>query len=184
VRSAGRYRTRSSAYISSLVGARRGVFLLQFAAIAAFAIQQYGFTLDITTHKGLKQMKMSTGACLGIMTWGRVLRYGYVWWKLISTFAEDRNTFVLKLALPPVILLSLFNVALMVDCIHKFRKFFSKSVKSDSAEVVRETAIQALASPMALRSHKSFFGPTPAQQQWAKIRGAVLLGAMSHKKCS
>jgi len=159
-----------------------GVFLLQFAAIVAFSIQQYGWTLDITTPTGLRRMKISTGACLGIMTWGRVLRYGYVWWKLISTFVEDGNTFVLKMALPPVVLLSLFNIALVGDCVHKFCKFYNKTTKLDHPGDVHEAAIQAPVSPLALRSRTSCFGSTPEQKEGANIPGAVLLGAVSHKK--
>merc|ERR1712051_71858 len=159
-----------------------GVFLLQFAAIVVFSIQQYGWTLDITTPTGLRRMKISTGACLGIMTWGRVVRYGYVWWKLISTFIEDQNSIVLKLALPPIVMLSLFNVALMADCFQKFRKFYNKTTASDPPEELREQAVQALSSGILLRSSSSFFGLTKSQKQWAKVRGAVLLGAFSHSK--
>lgn len=161
-----------------------GIFLLQGAAIGAFALQQYGFTLDVTTAAGLRQMKMTSGACLGIMTWGRVIRYGYVWWKLISQFMKDRNSFVLKLAVPPVVMLSLFNVALMADCIQKFVKFSRKSITVDTPEDIQEHAVWALTSPRPLRPRGTFFPLTTSQKQWAKIRGAVLLGAFSHKKSS
>merc|ERR1712117_146514 len=159
-----------------------GVFLLQFAAVAAFAIQQYGYTLDVTTPNGLKQMKIATGTCLGVMTWARVVRYGYVWWKLISTFRNDGNTFVLRFALPPVVLLSLFNIALVGDCIQKFHKFWNKTIERDSPEDIQEHARHALASGRHLRSSKSFYNLTNSQKEWAKVRGAVLLGAFRTKK--
>merc|ERR1719343_399867 len=79
-------------------------------------------------------MKFTTGACLGMMTWARVFRYGYVWWKLISQFREDGNSLVLKLATPAVVMLSLFNVALMADCIQKFLKYRRKSVDPPQKE--------------------------------------------------
>merc|ERR1712151_1053021 len=88
-----------------------GIFLLQGAAAAAGLLQQYGYTVDITTQKGLTQMRIQTSIVLGTMIWGRVLRYGYLWWKLFSNVREDGNSFVLKLAAPPVVLLSLFNIA-------------------------------------------------------------------------
>lgn len=159
-----------------------GIFLLQGAAIGAFAIQQYGFTLDITKASELRKMKIASGTCLGIMTWGRIVRYGYVWWKLISQFKEDGNSFVLKLAVPAVTLLSLFNVALMADCILKFAKFYNKSITVDAPEDIQEHAIQALTSPKHLRSSRSFFNLTTSQKQWAKLRGAVHMGVFSNKE--
>lgn len=161
-----------------------GIFLLQGAAIGAFGIQQYGFTLDINTAAGLRKMKMASGTCLGIMTWGRILRYGYVWWKLISQFMEDRNSLVLKLAVPSVCMLSLFNVGIMVDCIQKFLKFYDKNIEVDTSEDIQEHAIQALTSPKGLRPHTSFFNLTTSQKQWAKLRGAVHMGVFSNKKSS
>merc|ERR1712117_621379 len=149
-----------------------GVFLLQFAAFAAFSIQQYGYTLDVTTPNGLKQMKIATGTCLGVMTWARVLRYGYVWWKLISTFRNDGNTFVLRLALPPFVLMSLFNIALMCDCTQKFFKFWNKTIERDSPEAIREHATQELASERHLSSSESCNNFTTSRKDNAKVGGA------------
>merc|ERR1719336_3765646 len=102
-------------------------------------------------------------------------------WKLISQFREDGNSLVLKLATPPVVMLSLFNVAVMADSIQKFLKFSRKRVEVDTPEDIQESVVRALSSQKSLRSMSSFFPLTTSQKQWAKIRGAVLLGAFSHK---
>lgn len=158
-----------------------GIFLLQGCSIGAMALQQYGYTLDIKTPEGLTKMKIATAASLGLMTWGRLVRYGFVWWKLITTFKEDQNTFVLKLALPPVVLLSLFNVALLGDCLEKFLKFRNKTIKKDSPEDIQEAAVDALGAGRSLRTHKSFFGLSKSKKDWAKIRGAVHMGAFKKR---
>jgi len=99
------------------------VLLLQTASVVAMTCQYYGFTLDISRPAELLQMKVTVTASFLVVLWSRLLRYGYIWYVLILTFLADGNSFVLKLAIPPLVLGSLFNVLVLADFYRKFAKF-------------------------------------------------------------
>jgi len=162
-----------------------GVMLLQGAAFAAFMCQQYGFTLDIKTKSGLRQMKASVGLSWAVMMWSRCFRYGYVWWNLIKQFRQDNNSFCLKVALPPVIFMSLFNLAILADAQAKFNKFMFMRFDDHDQEEIEHHAVMALTTPTA-RRHPGSFLMTKSEKEWAKVRGAVKMGILGkevqHKK--
>ena len=157
-----------------------GIFLLQAAAVIAFLMQQWGFTLDIKTAAGLVQMRFSVGFSWLVIMWSRVVRYGFVWYKLMSLFKTDGSV-AFRLCLPPVVFMSLFNLAIIGDCTAKLAKFFSMSLDEHDHHELEHAAMQCLNSPRHCRPPASF-GITKAHAEWAKVKGAVKMAAIMHHK--
>jgi len=107
-----------------------------------------------------------------------------VWSTLFKTFKEDKNDFIYKLALGPVIGMSLFNAAMMADGIGNFMKFFFMELTDDNHDEIEDAAQQAtrILSPTATSDMKCFGRLSSSQKSWAKVRGAVLMGAVKKKK--
>lgn len=103
--------------------------------------QSYGFTLDVSLPAERKQMTVSVTLAFCVALWARGLRYAYIWYVLLTTFLADGNFFVLKMALVPVVMFSLFNVVVVADFYRKFAKFVlargrkadARSAKSDAS---------------------------------------------------
>jgi hypothetical protein len=110
------------------------IFLMQGAAFAAMAAQFYGFTLDVSTKSGLRQMQACAGCTMLVLLWTRVLRFAYLGHSLVSAFLEDGNS---RLALGGCVVLctmGIFKLLLTVDAVAKFRKFANMSVPADSCD--------------------------------------------------
>lgn len=151
-----------------------GIFLLQGAAFSAFMLQQYGFTLDVTSPAGLRQMRVVIAVSAGGLWWSRLIRYSYVWGMLLRQFYRDGDTLALKLAVAPLVGMSLFNVAILSDASNKFMKFmFMKP--GDSAEDANDKTVEALS---AAAGHLPTFFLTKSRKEWAKVRGALHMGVL------
>jgi hypothetical protein len=148
-----------------------GVFLLQGAAFAANMFSQYGYTLDVKTRSGLRQMQATITASSAIMWWSRAIRYSYVWGSLLRQFYRDGDWTVLKLCAIPVLSMSLFNLAILGDAAAKFVKFASMEMPDE------ESATAALAASKLVR-HPSSFTFTKGHREWSKIRGALHMGVL------
>lgn len=98
------------------------VLLLQGATFVCLTIQQYSFTLDIRKRWDLFQMKISVTFVVVTVLWSRVIRYAWLSSALLSTYYADGSV-AFKLALLPVVCMSLFNLLLTVDTSAKFNKF-------------------------------------------------------------
>merc|ERR1719277_412875 len=85
--------------------------------------QSYGFTLDVSLPTERRQMMVSVTVGFLVCLWARAVRYAYIWYVLLTTFLTDGNNFVLKMALGPVVMFSLFNVLVVADFYKKFAKF-------------------------------------------------------------
>merc|ERR1711879_872430 len=101
------------------------IFLLQAAAFIAVLVQQIGFALNIKERVGLFQMRALVTVSFAVIAWSRILRYAYLWYILLTTFIEDGNWLCLELACAPVVLLSAFNVIVLIDVWSKLVKFWS-----------------------------------------------------------
>ena len=154
-----------------------GVFLLQGAAFGAFFLQQYGYTLDIKRRAGLLQMKLIVTVTMLIMVWSRLVRYGWLWYLLISLYHADGSV-VFKLALPPVVLMSLFNVLILLDAVAKFAKFLP--MRLDHAHL-HHHATMALDSPHP-RTNTNVWPMSKSHKEWSKLKGAVMMGAFHKAK--
>lgn len=99
------------------------IFLLQASVAVSLSCQQLGFTLDVGTRRGLRLMQVLVTVVFAAFLWGRLLRYGYLWSELLGMFHADGNFFMLRLAMAPLVLMSLFNILLVVDSFQKFHKF-------------------------------------------------------------
>ena len=131
-----------------------GVLLLQLAAFVALLCQQYGFTLDVTVRLGLRRMRLAIALSFAALVWSRVLRYGYVWYALLSTFYADESWGVLGLACTPLGLMSLFNVAMVRDATEKLLKFSRMHIPSPPKEIGRAGADTVVSPPASRRGWK------------------------------
>ena len=148
-----------------------GVFMLQLAAAIAGLMQQYGFSLDVSTRGGLLRMKVSVCLVFTVVAWTRVVRYAWVLSGLLAEF-EATGAFALwRVCLTVAILMGLFNVIILLDCAAKLAKFLPMSVSDERiVELQRQ-----LSTSFRL---DSIIELTRTQSRWAKLRGAVLFGAV------
>lgn len=98
------------------------VFLLQFAACVALATQNYGFTLDVNTEKGLVQMKICTTITFVVMAWSRIVRFLMVAYQLVLALHEV-GPGLLGLGSFVCLLMGVLNVLFVGDAYGKFKKF-------------------------------------------------------------
>ena len=108
---------------------------LQLAAFGAFYLQQYGYTLDVKKQHELTKMKISITLSLVVILWTRIIRYGMLWNIVLNQILEDQNWVMLKCCILPLILLTFFNVGVLIDATAKFMKFIPMTVKKDSKNV-------------------------------------------------
>jgi hypothetical protein len=126
------------------------VLLLQLAAFVAMFIQNYGFTLDITTQKGLCQMKVAVTVVFVVMWFSRGIGYAYVIYKLLCAFwATNIHFFIVGCAV--AFLMSLLNMLFIVDCSGKFKKFIfmkisEEEMKKKPLALKRKMSYQAFAA--------------------------------------
>merc|ERR1712066_55792 len=120
------------------------IFLLQGAAFVACMSQNYGYTLDIKTLSGLRQMKVCVTVTLLTMVYSRFLRYAFVGYKLISTFHADGRTMMLCGGGLVLGLMGLLNILFVMDAVGKFSKFIHLSYSDEDLQ------------PKIARVHSSF----------------------------
>jgi len=147
------------------------VFLLQGAAFIACLSQNYGYTLNCKTSSGLTQMKVCVSITLVTMLWSRLLRYSFVGFKLISTFYADDNKPMLYCGGSVLCLMSMLNILFVLDAVGKFAKFMKMTHNDSKVENA------AVAANGALHRHQSRVILSTSQKEWAKVRGALYMGA-------
>lgn len=114
------------------------VFLLQGAAFFALVAQYYGFTLDVATASGLRQMQGCTGLAFLLMLWTRVYRYCVIAVNLLFLLRADGNSTLAAIGGATLGTMGLFNLLIAADCIKKFKKFAGMRVTSDGKVVPKE----------------------------------------------
>ena len=101
----------------------RIVFSLLFAAAICVGLGQYKMTLDIKTRGGLLQFKICVIIPFFVMLWAR----GYVWatevYSALKTFHDAGDDAFFYGAMPLSLLMTLFNVVLIVDVTQSFVKY-------------------------------------------------------------
>jgi len=152
------------------------VFLLQAAAFFAMAFQNYGFTLDVKTASGLKQMKVCVTCTVAVMLWSRGFRYAFIGYKLISGFYADGNTKMLCAGGLVLCMMGVLNTLFIADSMGKFVKFM-KTTHED--EDVHDNIVRIHSS---LHRHTSTLIMSNGRKEWAKVRGAVHMGAFKTPK--
>eukprot|EP00929_Paragymnodinium_shiwhaense_P016880 TRINITY_DN12556_c0_g2_i1.p1 TRINITY_DN12556_c0_g2~~TRINITY_DN12556_c0_g2_i1.p1 ORF type:complete len:314 (+),score=53.14 TRINITY_DN12556_c0_g2_i1:201-1142(+) len=120
-----------------------GIMLLQLAAFLAVVSLYYGWSLDVTSIQDLRRMRLSVCVMCAVLLWSRLVRYSYVWYVLLSTFSAEGNQFLLQLATPSIICMSLFNVAVIQDAVSKCWKFMRMSPGSDDDPKLLEGSTRA-----------------------------------------
>ena len=101
----------------------RIVYSLLLAAAICVGLGQYKMTLDIKTRGGLLQFKICVIIPFFVMLWAR----GYVWatevYSALKTFHDAGDDAFFYGALPLSLLMTLFNVVLIVDVTQSFVKY-------------------------------------------------------------
>ena len=101
----------------------RIVFSLLFAAAICVGLGQYKMTLDIKTRGGLLQFKICVIIPFFVMLWAR----GYVWateaYSALKFFHDAGDDAFFYGALPLSLLMTLFNLVLIVDVTQSFVKY-------------------------------------------------------------
>eukprot|EP00929_Paragymnodinium_shiwhaense_P016879 TRINITY_DN12556_c0_g1_i1.p1 TRINITY_DN12556_c0_g1~~TRINITY_DN12556_c0_g1_i1.p1 ORF type:complete len:335 (+),score=43.77 TRINITY_DN12556_c0_g1_i1:50-1054(+) len=135
-----------------------GIMLLQLAAFVAVVAQFYGWTLDMKSFQDLQLMRLSVCVSCAMLLWSRLVRYSYVWYVLLSTFLAEANLFLLKLATPSVICMTLFNVAVIQDAVSKCLKLMNMTLDGDDHGGTRSLKVSSqeptAAAPMLLGASK------------------------------
>lgn len=168
-----------------------GVFLLQFAALVAMGLQQYGYTLNIETTSGLIMMKINVTVCFIIMWYSRAIRYGYVVYRIVI-FLRDISTLMYVGGICAAAAMSLVNVLFCLDVTKKFVKFIQVPVslldekdpakRQRNIKHVKRTTVDLYAA-LSSRRHPKSITLTKSRKEWAKVRGAVhMMGAMKELK--
>lgn len=111
------------------------IFLLQGAAFAACVAQNYGYSLDVKTASGLFRMKASVAFSTAVIAWSRVLRYGFVGYKLIGTMYADGNIRMLCVGCLVLMSMGVVNLVFITDALKKLVKFMSMKHSDDKEEL-------------------------------------------------
>mmetsp|Transcript_3444 Transcript_3444/g.10695 ORF Transcript_3444/g.10695 Transcript_3444/m.10695 type:complete len:339 (+) Transcript_3444:67-1083(+) len=147
------------------------VFLLQSAAAIAMLCQSYGYTLDVKTAQGLRQMKRCVTVTLITIVWSRVLRFAFVGFKLVGALRAGGAPAALYGGCLVLCTMGLINFLFTADAVGKFAKFMRmKHTDDEVLEVARCASSSFLNDSVVLL--------TRSQKSWAKVRGAVHLGAV------
>eukprot|EP00931_Biecheleriopsis_adriatica_P107613 TRINITY_DN81935_c0_g1_i1.p1 TRINITY_DN81935_c0_g1~~TRINITY_DN81935_c0_g1_i1.p1 ORF type:complete len:355 (+),score=47.11 TRINITY_DN81935_c0_g1_i1:28-1065(+) len=153
------------------------ILLLQLAACVALTSQNYGYTLDVKTSSGLRSMKLCVSLTFVSILYSRVIRYVFVAYHLIWTFYSDSETAMLCAGALVTGLMGVLNVMFFADSTQKLIKF----MKMHTADEEIEEAATELYGAIQRHSSSELFILTDSERRWAKVRGAVLLGAFSKK---
>ena len=131
-----------------------GVCIVELGAFVVSLLQQYGYTLNVETQKGLTKMKMSIAIAFITILWTRVLRYAWICKMTYSTFVEDENWIILRCCIVPTILLSGINVGVCKDGLEKLIKFMTMKSKKDSIEKIKDVTDLATESASVISHMK------------------------------
>lgn len=135
------------------------VFLLQFAAVSAMGFQQYGFTLDVKTQGGLRQMKLCVFLTWLIILYSRVLRFVYVAFQLVLLLHQDGSMNMFYAGLVAISAMSVINVSFFLDCTSKVMKFAKMKHKDEAIEEEIADATSMIepcpVSPVSTKSDRS-----------------------------
>jgi len=154
------------------------VFLLQFAAATAMMAQNYGFTLDVKTATGLRQMKVIVAGVCVVIFYSRLFRYWYVGYQLVLQYWVDSNIGLLCLGGFVLIVMGLFNILMVVDAVGKFKKF--AFMKAPDKEVV-DAQMDTLRS---FQRHNPTIVLSKSRKEWAKVRGALHMGVLKRPRAA
>lgn len=141
---------------------QESVFLLQGAAAIAYLCQQYGFTRNAAIRGEMMQLKALVTCTFMTMMWSRGFRGLYVWYMLLCTFLADGRTTIFKVALVPMVLMSVFNVMLIRDAVQKFHKLVlqkplpPKGVAPDTRQEHTRTTYGSTRAPVLLDRIRKF----------------------------
>lgn len=115
------------------------VFLLQGASVFATGAQFYGFTLDVATASGLRQMRACTALTSILSIWSRVFRYWPIAFHCVTVLRADGNSRVAAAAGAAFLVMGLFNLAIIADSVKKFAKFAGMRVAAEEAPTIPKT---------------------------------------------
>jgi len=115
------------------------VLLMQGAAFLAMAAQFYGWTLDVSTRSGLRQMRACAGFTMLLLVWTRVLRFAQLGRGLVLTFLADGNERFAYVGCLVLCTMGVVNLLFTVDAVAKFRKFASMSLPADGLDAKAES---------------------------------------------
>lgn len=104
-------------------GIHEMVFLLQGAAAVAMFAQNYGYTLDIQTRRGLRAMKANVLVVWAVILWSRVLRFAWVFSVILREIVEDGNLALSAVGAAVVLAMSYVNYIFFADATKKMLKF-------------------------------------------------------------
>lgn len=104
------------------------IFLLLFAAGACLAIQNISYTLDISNLKGLILMFILSCIAWLILLYSRLFRFFYVVYKLLLIMYVDGAYGMIVGGTVGVILMSIFNILLILDSTKKVIKYGRKLI--------------------------------------------------------
>eukprot|EP00967_Tisochrysis_lutea_P129090 scaffold221633_cov32-Tisochrysis_lutea.AAC.2 len=135
------------------------VCLLQGAAAVALLMQNYGYTLDTSTPGGLLRMKLSVGCVWVVVLWSRVLRFTFLFFKLVPTIFADGNIVISSGAVIVVLAMSYINFIFFADATRKLLKFGRLTV-SEGGKRISEAAVDAAGALAPTRT-------TPGIHRWA-----------------
>lgn len=160
------------------------VFLLQFAAAVALALQHYGYSLDIKTKAGLFQMQISTLFTFVTIAYSRVFRFIYVLYKLVTYFYSDGDYAFLTSGITCSLLMGMMNLLMFLDATVKVKKFITMSITEDASPEfhsrLRRSSSDFFGS--AKGGHNSYHGLSQPQKRWAKVKGAVRMRVFNKLK--
>jgi len=103
------------------------VFSLQLTAGVSYLCSQYAYTLDVTQHKDLLQMRF-----LNIVSWlGIAISRGPVFYivayKLLAVFYADSAMVFFTVGIAVVLAMSAFNLIIFADATARMAKFMKKA---------------------------------------------------------
>merc|ERR1711870_128022 len=140
------------------------VLLLQGAAFVAILSQNYGYTLDVKSASGLKQMKICVIVTLATMLWSRLFRYALIGYSLVSMFVADGNMAMTYCGGSMLGLMGAFNCLLIHDAYSKFFKFMK--MEHTVEEVNTRAAMAKTSSSCANAARAGTYGmPYLLEQQ-------------------
>jgi len=136
------------------------IFMLQGVAVVSYVCQHFGYTCDVDDPRELLQLRAATTVALVVILWSRVVHSAYLWYVLLRMVYADGQFFLFKVALVPVVCMSLFNLMMVMDCCKKFSKLVlqkpPRDYLSEPEESTKEAEVKdAAVNPVLLRNLSS-----------------------------
>jgi len=125
--------------------------LLELAAAVAGFTQYYGYTKDVKTHSGLRNMKISIIVTFAIMIWSRMIRYFWLAWIIGRRTWKDGNILVFTLMCVSLFFFTLFNILIMIDAIQKLLKFLPMRIEHHDKEEISKSIADVVYAPVLTR---------------------------------